>query len=290
MISRNSRRNSRLRDADDDQYSLPLEVPPAPPVTLPQLWTPDDLFNRIVKEGPPAFANFPDEDNRIEWKSARYEPRALADYFSMWANTQPSGGVIVVGMEKDGTLSGCLSQGTDKVSRLEATAPDYCSDAQFDVRKVQVQRDDGSSDFILVFRVFYRDDRLVETVKNEAFVRVGNKIRQLTEDEKREVRISRGQIAHEKEASPLKYPDEFDELLIEEFCSKYISIRRLRESKTREQILRMNHLGEFKDGRFVPNLACTILFANDPRAVVPGAKIRFLRYGERSRKQAKTTT
>jgi hypothetical protein len=59
-------------------------TPPRP--DLRELWTPDDILTVAVKEGADSLLRF-SEDNRVEWKSARYSPKELADYFSMWANT-----------------------------------------------------------------------------------------------------------------------------------------------------------------------------------------------------------
>lgn len=261
-----------------EQKEFEFSFPDPPPAGLPDLWTADDIFQHIINQGSDAFRELPTEDDRIEWKSARYETRKLGDYFSMWANTQPSGGNIIVGVENDGTITGCKSVGPQKISDLESVGPDHCPDARYDVRKIGVTLADGKSDFILLFRVLFRQDRLVETNRGEAFIRTGNRKRQLTELEKREVRIAKGEIHYEQEPCNLKYPDDFDELLIEEFCNRYRTIRRLREPKTREQILKLNHLGELDGRKFVPNLACAILFAHDPRSVVPGAKVRILRY------------
>jgi hypothetical protein len=44
------------------------------------------------------------EDRRIERKSSRIQGKDLGDYFSMWANTVPDGGLIVVGMDNDGSF------------------------------------------------------------------------------------------------------------------------------------------------------------------------------------------
>ena len=145
-------------------------------------------------------------------------------------------------------------------------------------RRIQFGRADGENDFLLAIRVFYRPEKLVETTRGEAFVRAGNKKRRLTEDEKREIKISKGQIAYEKEPVALNYPEDFDDLLIQEFCRQYREKRGLVTHHTREQILCLNHLGTMKDGKFQPNLACALLFALDPRGVIPGARIRFLRF------------
>ncbi len=47
------------------------------------------------------------EDRRLERKPAAYPSRSLGDYFSMFANTKPDGGVIVMGQEDNGNFSGC---------------------------------------------------------------------------------------------------------------------------------------------------------------------------------------
>jgi ATP-dependent DNA helicase RecG len=47
------------------------------------------------------------EDWRFERKAAGVPPRSLADYFSIFANTAPEGGIILIGIEDDGMITGC---------------------------------------------------------------------------------------------------------------------------------------------------------------------------------------
>ncbi len=47
------------------------------------------------------------EDRRIERKPPGIHASALGEYFSMYANKTPDGGIIVLGQENDGTISGC---------------------------------------------------------------------------------------------------------------------------------------------------------------------------------------
>ena len=250
----------------------------APPKdVLAELWTPDDIFAELLRNAMSVLHKFP-EDSRIEYKSARYEARDLAEYFSMWANTQPHGGVICIGIENDGSISGCTQVGNNKIAELESVGERFCSDAQYDCRRVAAISRDGQQDFLLAIRILYHATKLVETFKGEAFLRTGNQKHRLTEDEKREIRINKGQIAYEKEHVKLEFPDDFDVDLMREFCDAYRDKRDLSTSHTREQILTLNHLGETKDGRFAPNHACAWLFAFDPRSIAPGCRIRFLRY------------
>jgi ATP-dependent DNA helicase RecG len=240
-----------------EQLTLDLDSVMPPRADLRELWTPDDIFAAAVKDGASTLLAFR-EDYRVEWKSARYSVKELADYFSMWANTQPSGGIIVIGVENDGTISGCLNVGTDKISEFEQVGPAQCPDARFDIRRIAVTRSDGNEDYLLLIRVFYRPDKLIETVRDEAFVRSGKTKRELTEEEKREIRIKKGEIQHEREPVNLKYPDDFDDHLIRDFCEQYRSKRGLTAGQTREQILCLNHLGAMSDKKFVPNLACAL--------------------------------
>jgi ATP-dependent DNA helicase RecG len=196
--------------AGSTQLSFDLDSITPPRPDLRELWTPDDILAVAIKEGADSLLRFR-EDNRVEWKSARYSPKELADYFSMWANTQPHGGLIVIGAENDSTVSGCLGVGPDRISEFEQVGPAQCADARFDIRRIEAKRHDGSPDFLLLIRVYYRPDKLVETVRTEAFVRSGKTKRQLSEDEKREIRINKGQIEYEKEPVSLQYPQDFDD-------------------------------------------------------------------------------
>ena len=95
---------------------------------------------------------------------------------------------------------------------------------------------------------------------------------------KRELRISKGEIHYELEDVTLKYPDDFGMAEVKSFCSVYDANRRLTSAKSDLDILTLAKLGRVHKGKFVPNLACALLFANDPRDVTPGARIRVIRY------------
>lgn len=258
-----------------DQLSL-LELfarSPAPRSTLLELWTPDEIFAALSADKIERFC----EDNRVERKSARKSPKDLADDYSAFANAQPHGGVILVGIEDKGRLSGFSGLGADRVSVFEGRNP-HCPDAQIETKRVEIINSKGSKDFILAIRVHYRADRLVETTSFSAFVRAGKEKIRLTEPEKKEIRINKGEIDYELDPVALSYPDDFSKDLIGIFCHTFWERRELTQHNTFEEILSWNHLGKLTDGRFKPNLACAILFAKDPREVCPGARIRFQRF------------
>jgi ATP-dependent DNA helicase RecG len=218
------------------------------------------------------------EDRRIERKPAGTHPKALGEYFSMWANTAPDGGIIVIGLENDGAASGCSSLSPDKLNALEQTRMIYCPDARDQSKRVSVTRDDYQEDFILIFRVFYREDKVVETVSHEAFTRVGDSKKKLSQEEIHELQIDKRQVDFEREPTDFNYPDDFDTELVRQFTSEARQTRGISLNISDEDILVLNRLGKLERGTFVPNVACALLFATDPGQRFPGCKIRFLRF------------
>jgi ATP-dependent DNA helicase RecG len=76
------------------------------------------------------------EDRRVERKPAGIHVDVLGEYFSMWANTAPDGGITVLGMEDDGGISGCARLSINQVNRLESARIEHCPDSRSESRRV----------------------------------------------------------------------------------------------------------------------------------------------------------
>lgn len=253
-----------LLDFNKPLSSRPLEV-----------LNPDELYAAASAEFIPKLL----EDSRVERKPPGIHRESLSEYFSMWANTSPEGGLIVIGVSDDGQLVGCLSVSQDKMNQHEKVGRELCPDALYDTKRVEIVRaEDGKRDFILLVRVRYREDKVVETNKGQAFRRRGDSKFRLMEEEKRELMIDKGQVLFEQEPCGLYYPDDFDSSAIAGFASSVKEKKGLQTDHTPEQILANRKLGTFQSGQFVPNIACALLFAKSPNAVIPGCMIRFQRY------------
>lgn len=245
------------------------------PVPKPwRLLSVDELYDKMSTEA----AIDAEEDQRIERKSASFNARALGDYFSMWANTPPFGGIILIGVEDDGRITGCKKQSTSHINDLQRAGDVYCPDARYQTRTVPVKNVDGEDDFIVAFRVMYREDRVVETTAREVFARRGSTKRRLGDEEKRELQLTKGQIEIESEPSTLIYPDEFNMSLVTQFTESVRRDRSLPYTLSTEEILELRRLGKLHNGEFIPNLACSLMFSKDPQRTIPGCKVRFLRF------------
>jgi len=217
------------------------------------------------------------EDRRVERKPAGIHSDVLGEYFSMWANTAPDGGLLVIGMEDDGAISGCQKLSIQQINRLESTRIDYCADSRSDSKRIEAVNVEGEPDWLLIVRVFYRADKVVRASSGNAYWRIADKRKRLTEEEIRELQIEKGEIDFELEPCGLEYPDEFSVALIRQFSDRFARMRGL-SSHTDEEILAFAHLGKRKGEIFVPNTACALLFANDPRVKFPGCFVRVLRF------------
>jgi ATP-dependent DNA helicase RecG len=254
-----------------NQSQLPLDLLTKKP---PALLTADEIFEAIS----PALLGTLAEDKRIERKPPGYHTKALGEYFSMYANTAPDGGIIVVGMENDGTVTGCSELSPRQLNDLERAGRIYCPDARYETKRIAANRPDGQEDFLLAFRIYYRADKLVRTVSNEAFYRRGESKEQYSAEEAREEEIDRGQTSLELEPCQYIYPDDFDVELVRQFAANFRKMRDLTENITDEGILELRHLGKMENRKFKPNTACALLFAKQVTRDFPGCKIRFLRF------------
>lgn len=217
------------------------------------------------------------EDRRLERKPPGIHGKVLGEYFSMWANTPPEGGLIIVGMSDKGKFLGCHSLDSHQLNALEKANYIYAPEARVDSKRVHVVAEDGSDSFVLVFRVGYREDKVVLTSSNDAYIRRADECHKLTREEIRELEIDKRQVDIEKEPVSLRFPDDFDTDLIHRFIDGVRKFHQPSREYRDEEVLTQRRLGILREGLFTPNVACALAFARDPVALFPGCQIKFLR-------------
>ena len=252
-----------------EQLSLSFDGP------ILALLTPDEIYAN-ADHGLLALLK---EDRRIEQKSPKIDRRVLGDYHSMWANTKPSGGLIAMGIEKDGSFSGCDHLSIEELNIMEKSGKEFCPDCRPESKRIPIINAKGNPDFVLLIRVPYREDKVAKTVAGKAFIRIGDTKHELSEEEIRELQIDKRELDLERELIiDLQWPQGFDQESINAFCESIKHHWDLTRDQTNEEILQHRRLGKVVNGKFVPNTACTLVFAKDPMEKFPGCTVRFLRY------------
>jgi ATP-dependent DNA helicase RecG len=264
----------RLFDPETLECLLPKLVHPTlePPKVL-ALISPDEIFANANQE----LLESLKEDNRLERKPCGLHREPLAEYVNMWTNTPPDGGILVMGMNDDGSWEGCESLGQVAINRLE-DPQDLCPEAPCETKRIPITKADGSADFAILIRVYRpRSKRIIKTHKGEVFTRRGDQKKKLKPDEVRNLQIDIGEVDFEQEPCGLEYPSHFDAVAVRSFCDAMRNMLELSPASD-EELLKARHLGEIRDGKFIPNYACALMFALELDRLLPGCKIRFLRY------------
>ena len=118
------------------------------------------------------------ENTRFERKSAKADGKVLAETLSAFGNGPAvEGGVVAIGIEKDGTVTGCSSYSEEKIQKLEFMGRDHCPDGRFVTNRLGVMNSNGKPDFVIRARVYFVEDRLVDLTNGDAFVRESDRLR-----------------------------------------------------------------------------------------------------------------
>lgn len=236
----------------------------------PALWTPRELW---VKLSAPLLAHFA-EDRRIEYKRAdKIHFDEAATYFSAFSNT-PEGGVLVFGADSRGNATGASGTSSKQLNRLENFHLELCPQAKPEFKKIATVID-NRPDFVIAIYIPYVG-RLVETNKGEAWIRYGDSRHRMSEEEKRDFRSTRQELAFELEPAPYSYPADFDLQIINDFCAEF----RRREGRrwSNEEVLADRHLGRIDRHGFTPFNNLVLLSGKDPRRSIPGCRVRVQRF------------
>ncbi|BAV63743.1 ATP dependent DNA helicase RecG [Sphingobium cloacae] len=264
-----------------NQLSL-LDLLDRPPIEA--LYKPDQIYE---SDDPSLFARLT-EDARFDRKAGNTDARVFAKYLSAFGNgPSVDGGVLAIGVENDGTLSGCKHLSQDQLSGAESMGHTFCPDGRFVTRRLHIKNKKGEDDFIVLARINYVDDKVVQLTDGTAYERLGQDCRKLTEEKKQEKRIDKGERSFEQEPCGLIYPDDFDMSKISRFSTLLRKNVDSTQDHTTEQILQSAHLARTKGGVLVCNNACALLFARDVQTVFPGAYVHFLRYDGNEAKSGK---
>jgi ATP-dependent DNA helicase RecG len=235
------------------------------------LWTPRDIWIKFTDQHVPTFSQ---EDDRIEYKIPTISLDELAKYFSMFSNTT-EGGVILIGVDKHNAIVGCDSVGTAKINEIRKLHLIRCPLAKPECRNIATSIK-GLSDFLVAIYLPFVG-KLVETNKRKAFIRYGDSIHEMSDEEKHDFRSSRHELSFEQETCGLKYPKDFDEEIIQEYCQKFKDAEHL-EDRDDDEILELGDLGRRKSGKLIPNNALALLAGRNPKQIIPGCRVRIQRF------------
>lgn len=252
------------------QFEFDFDAPFAASDT-PALWTPREIWVKLTQRNMPFFA----EDRRIDYKRGdKVNHTDLATFLSMFSNT-PEGGVIVFGADSKGNAMGCSGLSARQLNDIERCHTTMCPSARPEFKKVPVIVN-GKEDFCLAIFIPYIG-KLSETNTGDAYVRYGDSKHKMSEEEKRDFRSTRQELSFELDDAPMRFPDDFDLRIVQDFCDSFRH-KEERSGWSNQEVLVDRHLGRLESGHFRPNNALVLLAAKDPRKTIPGCRVRIQRF------------
>lgn len=234
-------------------------------------WTPKDIWSRLNQRYLKHFR----EDSRVEWKNnSKPNLEDFAAYLSAFSNA-PDGGVLIFGIDDDGTITG-VKFGNEQVVKLERCHVDYCPGARPEFRRIPVVVD-GETSFCLAVYIPYMA-KLVETHKDEAWLRFGDQKHKMSAEERSDFKATRGELPFELGIAPATgYPEDFEPEIVQDFCDQFRSLYS-QDSWTNDEVLRDRNLLRQDNGVWRPTYAFLILAGKNPRLLISGCRIRVQRF------------
>lgn len=212
---------------------------------------------------------FAPENQYLDRKSARKKPGELLKYLIGFANAD--GGLLVIGVEDDGSISGFKSQGARSVNefrQIDRNQAFYPLAKEF--REIEVINKNGENDIIVVISIEPSINRVIVSPDDVAYLREGDETVALSFERRRMLEYDRGQRFFEDETVEGATLDDIDTELVE----MYKSHLNIETNLTIEEILKARYL--YRDGKITK--AGILLFGKNPSRFLPQARLRVFKF------------
>lgn len=205
------------------------------------------------------------EGQTFDRKSARISPKDLAKDVVAMANAD--GGEIVVGIEDDGEITG-IEAFAKNANDLRRVHLDFCNPS-VNARIEELEYSVGNH--VLVFHI-PMGETVHATQADEAYLRVGDKSRRLSFQERTQLVYGKGDTYFEDVPVFRSSMADIDK----DALTDYLSV--IGYGKSPEAFLRENGFVTVTAGREEMTGAAILLFGKRPDLYFPRAQVRFIRY------------
>ena len=210
------------------------------------------------------------ERQMFDRKSAKIDAKALSTPIIAFANAD--GGLIAVGIEDDGTITG-IDDHTSNINELLRAPFDYCRPTvQVFTETVDCIDWRGNKNHILLIRVCHSSE-LHANYKDEVFYRVGDKSKKMSFEERMQLLYAKGARYFEDEPVADSSIDDIDMDFVAKYCKKIGYTRSAEEyiRQNKDYIVRKNNREEMSG-------AAILLFGKNPQRFFQRARVRFIKY------------
>ncbi|WP_333647948.1 ATP-binding protein [Lacrimispora sp.] len=204
-------------------------------------------------------------------KSINIEPKALAIPLVAFANAD--GGTIAIGIsDKTRRIEG-IDYEVQKLNELLRVPFDFCNPTiKVELEKVPCTDFQGRKNHVLLMHID-PSPQVHANQADEVFLRVGDKSKSLSFDERLQLTYDKGERYFEDKPVPDAGIEDIDMDLVKTYIDK------IGYSKTPLEYLMQNKsFVREKDGLLLVSTAAILLFGKNPQNFFPRARVRFIRY------------
>ncbi len=212
-----------------------------------------------------------EESQTFDRKSINIAPKDLSSHVCAFANAD--GGIIAIGISDKSKRI----EGTDdfqkEVNELLRVPMDFCTPTVPFVHEfVECIDYKGHKNHILLLHIG-ASAFIHETQTREAYMRVGDKTKQLAFEDRMTLTFDKGLRSFEEFSVPDANYSDIDEAYLKEYL-QMIGYRK----PPRDYLLNNKNFAKLQDGNFKPSVAAILLFGKYPQRFFPRARVRFIRY------------
>lgn len=216
------------------------------------------------------------EGQYFDRKSARKKPLELLQYIVSFANA--GGGILAIGIEDDGTVTGFKDQMAKPIEEFKNVAfikltetPVICDSFELNVKNYK-----GEDDIVLLLSIEPSNTRVIKNYDGYVYLRFGDQSPRLSFEQIKQLQYDKGESWFEDEEVITSSLDDIDPEQIE----AYKKTMGANSSDTAEDVLKARNM--LINGHLTN--AGILLFAKNPTKYLPQARLRFIRYDGTSAK------
>ena len=212
------------------------------------------------------------EGQSFDRKRIKIAPKDLAETVVAMANAD--GGTIAIGVTDNKRAIEGIDQYPEKLNELLRVPLDFCNPSvPVSVEYVPCVDLNGNENHVLLMNVT-ASSSLHTNQADEAFMRVGDKSRKLTFEERMQLMYDKGERSYEDTAVYSATIDDIDMDAVAEYA-KLVGY-----GKSPLEYLRENNgfVTTNKKGEEDVSVACILLFGKNPQKFFPRSRTRFIRY------------
>ncbi len=217
-------------------------------------------------------------------RKRKREPKEIAKTLVGFANANLDGGLLVLGVEEDGTVTGLRSAYNSEDYRQKVyESKNFVTHVLPQVRFLSTTNSVGAQVEICLIYVGYSVQQVATTTEDDVYLRSGDQTRKLKYDEITQLKEERGDngtpFINLSSSQPLATALFHDGVLTD-------YLQRVGHNKSSGDLARLlvnRQLAVETTGEIRLTKAGLLLLTQDPRAEVPGASVRVLKYEGRTK-------